>query len=188
MLLSSYSQPSEPLFDLRRKCGSASHGDDYTGACRMQRGSSEFISVTGTRLPRRECIKQWTLTDPSTVTTVRRMAHLHQRVCVSADKTATVRMLVDTGATFSVIPKALARALGITHLRRARVSLANGQRMRVDAGIAVFGLGGREAPSTVLVADIVEPILGAETLDALGLALDLRKRRIRRSRPYGVRL
>ena len=118
----------------------------------------------------------------------RRMAHLHQRVCVSADKTATVRMLVDTGATFSVIPKALARALGITHLRPARVSLPNGQRKRVDAGIAVFGLGGREAPSTVLVADIDQPILGAETIDALGLALDLRKRRLRRTRPYGVRL
>ena len=99
-----------------------------------------------------------------------------------------MRMLVDTGATFSVLPTALARALGITHLRPARVSLANGQRMRVHAGIAVFGLGGREAPSTVLVADIVEPILGAETIDALGLALDLRKRRFRRARPYAVKL
>jgi hypothetical protein len=78
-------------------------------------------------LGRRNCIKQWTLTGFSTVTTVRRMAQLHQRVCVSANKT--------------------------------------------DAGIAVFGLGGRKAPSAVLVADIVEPILGAETLDAIGLAL-----------------
>jgi aspartyl protease family protein len=116
------------------------------------------------------------------------MAHIHQRVCVSADKTTTVRMLVDTGATFSVLPKTLARALGITHLRPARVSLANGQRKRVEAGIAVFGLGGRETPTTVLVADIVEPILGAETIEALGLTVDLRKRRLRRTRPYGVRL
>jgi len=116
------------------------------------------------------------------------MAQLHQRVCVSGSKTVTVRMLIDTGATFSVLPRALARSLGITHLRSARVSLGNGQRRRVEAGIAVFGLGGREAPSTVLVADTVEPILGAETIDALGLELDLRTRKLKRSRPYGVRL
>ncbi len=118
----------------------------------------------------------------------RPMAHLHQRVCVSAVRSATVRMLVDTGATYSVIPKALARTLGITQLRPVRVSLANGQRIKVDAGLAVFALGGREAPSTILVADVVEPILGVGTLDALGLQVDLRRRRVKRSRPYGVRL
>jgi clan AA aspartic protease len=116
------------------------------------------------------------------------VAHLYQRVCVSAAKSVTVRMLVDTGATYSVIPKALARTLGITQLRPARISLANGQRMKVDAGLAIFGLGGREAPSTILVADVVEPILGGGTLEALGLQVDLRRRRVRRSRPYAVRL
>ncbi len=37
------------------------------------------------------------------------MGHIHQRVKLSAEKTVTVPMLVDTGATFSVIPEALAR-------------------------------------------------------------------------------
>ena len=97
-------------------------------------------------------------------------------------------MLVDTGATFSVLPRALARTLGITQLRRARVSLENGQRVRVEAGLAIFGVGGREAPSTVLVADVVEPVLGIGTLEALGMTLDLRKGKLRRSRPYGARL
>ena len=97
-------------------------------------------------------------------------------------------MLVDTGATFSVIPKALARTLGITQLRRVRISVANGQRMKVDAGLAVFALAGREAPSTILVADVVEPVLGMGTLDALGLTIDLRQRRVKRSRLYAARL
>jgi aspartyl protease family protein len=120
--------------------------------------------------------------------TLRRMPYLYQHVHVSANKSATVRMLVDTGATYSVIPKSLARRLGITRLRPVRVSLANGQRVKVDAGLAVFALGGREAPSTILVADVVEPILGVGTLDALGLQVDLRRRRVKRSRPYAVRL
>jgi predicted aspartyl protease len=75
-----------------------------------------------------------------------------QRVKLSADKTATVQMLVDAGATFSVIPEA------------------------------------REAPATILVGGVVEPILGVETLEAVGLTVDARRRRLTPSRSYAVRL
>ena len=47
------------------------------------------------------------------------MGHVHQRGTLSAEKTVAVRMLVDTGATFSVIPEALARAVGVKRLRRS---------------------------------------------------------------------
>ena len=91
------------------------------------------------------------------------MGHVHQRVKVSAEKTATVRMLVDTGATFSVIPEALARAVGIKRLRRSvAITLADGRRVRLDAGTAIFRIGRREAPATILVGGVVEPILGVE--------------------------
>jgi aspartyl protease family protein len=97
-------------------------------------------------------------------------------------------MLVDTGATYSVIPRGMARALGIKHLRAVRISTADGRRLRVTAGLAVFALGGREIPSTVLVADVSEPILGAGALEALGFRVDLRQRRVRRLQPYALRL
>jgi predicted aspartyl protease len=42
------------------------------------------------------------------------MGHRHKRVKVSGDKAATVLMLVDTGAAYSVLPEALARTIGIT--------------------------------------------------------------------------
>ena len=117
------------------------------------------------------------------------MGHIHQRVKVSAEKTATVRMLVDTGATFSVIPEALARAVGIKRLRRSvAITLADGRRVRLDAGTAIFRIGRREAPATILVGGVVEPILGAETLEALGLTVDSRRRRLAPSRHYAVRL
>ena len=117
------------------------------------------------------------------------MGHINQRVKLSAEKTVTVEMLVDTGATFSVIPDALANAIGIKRLRRAvTITLADGRRRKVDAGTAIFRIGEREAPATILVGDVVEPILGVETLEALGLTVDARRQRLAPSRHYTVRL
>ena len=117
------------------------------------------------------------------------MGHVHQRVTLSAEKAVTVRMLVDTGATCSVIPEALARAVGIKRLRRAvTLTLADGRRVKLDAGTAIFRIGGREAPATILVGDVAEPILGVETLEALGATVDPRNRRLTPSRRYAVRL
>lgn len=97
-------------------------------------------------------------------------------------------MFVDTGATYSVIPKALANTLGISTLRRASMMLADGRRMKVNGGTALFKIGDREALATVLVADVVEPILGVETLEVLGLAVDPRRRRLTPTRSWTVRL
>jgi predicted aspartyl protease len=54
--------------------------------------------------------------------------------------------------------------------------------------VAVVHVDGREAPTTVLVGRVEEPILGVETLEALGLAVDPAKKRLSPSRPYAVRL
>lgn len=117
------------------------------------------------------------------------MGHIHQRVRVRAAKAATIRMLVDTAATFSVIPTRLARALGIRRPRRSiRVRLADGRRVRLGADVAIFQVDGREAPATILVGSVDEPILGVEALEALGLVVDPKGKRLLPSRPYAVRL
>ncbi|MGH7834768.1 MAG: aspartyl protease family protein, partial [Candidatus Binatia bacterium] len=60
------------------------------------------------------------------------MGHVYQKVRLRGDKAVTVRMLVDTGATFSVIPPNLARALGIKRPRRSvSVRLADGRSVRL---------------------------------------------------------
>jgi len=116
------------------------------------------------------------------------MARLHQRVKLTGDKTVTVRMLVDTGATFSMISETLARAVGIPRAPRpVKVTLANGQRTKVDAGTAIFTVAGREGAATVYIGDVAEPILGVETLEALGLAVDPRRQRLIPSRGYAAR-
>jgi predicted aspartyl protease len=98
-------------------------------------------------------------------------------------------MLVDTGATFSVIPETLARAVGVRPLRRSvLIRLADGRRVRLAPSTAIFRIGAREAPATILVGDVIEPILGVGTLEALGLTVDSRRGRLTPSRSYAVRL
>ena len=114
------------------------------------------------------------------------MGHIYQKVRLRGEKAATVRMLVDTGATYSVISPRLARALGIKRPRRSvSIRLADGRRVRLGADLAVVKFDGREAPTTILVGNVDEPILGVE---ALGLVVDPGKKRLSPSRPYAVRL
>ena len=117
------------------------------------------------------------------------MGHIHQEVRLRAEKSVTVRMLVDTGATYTVIPPKLARALGIERPRRsATVRLADGTPLRVGVDVAIVEIDGREAPATVLVGRVEEPILGVEALEALGLTVDPRRKQLRKTRSYAVRL
>ena len=116
------------------------------------------------------------------------MGHLRSRVKISADKSATIRMFVDTGATYSVIPKALAHAIGLTAERSATMMLANGRHVRVKVGTAVFEIGNRKAFSPIVVAEVPEPILGVETLEGLGLAVDPKRGRLMPTRSWTVRL
>jgi clan AA aspartic protease len=116
------------------------------------------------------------------------MSHVHRRVKLSADKTATVTMLIDTGATYSMISEELARSLGVTCLRRPiTVTLADGRRGKRPIGTAIVRIDGREAPATVLVGGAADPILGALALEALGLRVDPRSGRLKPTRSYAVR-
>lgn len=117
------------------------------------------------------------------------MGHIYQKVRLRAEKAITLRMLVDTGATFSVIPSDLAKLLGIKRPRRfVKVRLADGRSIRLGADIAIIQIDGREAPATILVGKVDEPILGVEALEALGLVVDPKRKRLSPSRPYAVRL
>ena len=129
------------------------------------------------------------MTPSSSQPTVERMGQFRQTVKIYGDRTTTVRMLVDTGATYSLIPESLAREIGIPLQRRPiTMTLADGRRMKVNHGNAVFGILGREAPATLLVGDVAEPILGMEILEILGLTVEPRKRRLKATRGFALRI
>jgi predicted aspartyl protease len=117
------------------------------------------------------------------------VGHVYVEADVSARRSERVHMLVDTGATFTMIPPSLARRLGAPVLpRRLRIVLADGSTRRVQACSLFVRIGKRSGPTVALLLPGGDALLGVETLETLGLRVDPRTGRIEPSRPHGALL
>ncbi len=81
-------------------------------------------------------------------------------------------MLVDTGATFSVLPASFLAVLGITPDSEDEFTLASNESKRYAIGEARFNVGDRERTSPVIFGDEGTWLLGATSLQSLGLVPD----------------
>ena len=80
-----------------------------------------------------------------------------------------VRFLVDTGAVYTVLPKNVWRALGLTGDRVAEFTLADGTTIRRDVSECRVQVEGQTATSPVVLGGPDDaPLLGAVTLETLG--------------------
>ena len=113
------------------------------------------------------------------------MGHVYQRIKLGAVNEEDLTILVDTGATLSLIPPALADRLGI---RKQVIVLADGRRIEAEVGVVMVEIGDRKAASTVVIADCDEPLLGVESLETLGLAVDPTTGSLKPTRSFTVRL
>jgi len=81
--------------------------------------------------------------------------------------------LIDTGAIYSVVPASDLEALGVTRSKHQIFTLADGTHQGYDIGEACFDLGVERATSRVVFApEGVTPLIGAMTLEALGLMVN----------------
>lgn len=95
-------------------------------------------------------------------------------------KTVALEFIVDSGAVYSVVPASVLRKLGIKPLAVETFTLANGAKVRRRKGIALFRFSGRVGGADVIFGEKDDStLLGALTLEALGLALDPLKRRLK---------
>ncbi len=84
-----------------------------------------------------------------------------------------VDALVDTGATFTVVPESILRRLGIVPQRRVRFRIANGTFVEQDVGETVVRVAGNQATRMVVFGEEGAPaLLGADTLEGLLLTVD----------------
>ena len=95
-----------------------------------------------------------------------------------------VEALVDTGATFSIVPAPILDDLGIEPQRSGSFELADGSFRDYRMGETILRVEGEEVHSVVVFGDDdMDPILGAYTLERIGLAVDPARQRLFRV-PY----
>ena len=68
------------------------------------------------------------------------------------------------------------------------IILANGRKVRVGLALASVELDGRDTVVQTLVFNVAEPVIGAFTLEALGLAVDPASGGLKPTRSFITRL
>ncbi len=84
-----------------------------------------------------------------------------------------VDALVDTGASYTMLPSTLLRELDITPRGSRRFVLANGETVTRDVAQTWVRVDGREVMTVVVFGgESTVPLLGAVTLEELGMGVD----------------
>jgi predicted aspartyl protease len=98
----------------------------------------------------------------------------------SPRKKQKLEFLFDSGAIYSVVPARVLRGLGIKPREKQEFRLANGDKIVRRKGSALFRYNGRTGVADVIFGEKDDAtLLGAFTLETLGLALDPLKRELR---------
>ena len=93
--------------------------------------------------------------------------------------TRPVRFLIDSGTIYSVIPAPLLTELGIKPLAEETFRLANGDKIVRKKGIALFRYADRVGGADCIFGEESDStLLGAFTLESLGLSLDPLRREL----------
>lgn len=91
-----------------------------------------------------------------------------------------VDFLIDSGAIYSVAPAPVLERLGIRPLTQEEFRLADGTKIVRKKGVAVFRRGERVGGADVIFgAEGDSNLLGATTLESLGLSLDPLRRELK---------
>lgn len=94
-------------------------------------------------------------------------------VAADGNRSVTVNAMVDTGSTYTCLPAALLRDLGIIPCDKIPTELADGSIVKDDIGETRVRVEGVEATTIVVFADAGAPtLLGAYTLEGALLAVD----------------
>lgn len=107
------------------------------------------------------------------------LTHLTIKISNPADikRSESLEFLIDSGAAYSVAPRQVLEALGIQAEDEREFILADGTKISRKLGIARFEYNGKKGGAPVIFGEKGDStLLGATTLEAMGLALDPLKR------------
>jgi clan AA aspartic protease len=98
--------------------------------------------------------------------------HVSASITGPTGRTATIDLLVDTGATLLVIPRPLADQLELATIRAQPVQTAGGRKEVWPVAEVRLAVDGREVTTPCFIAPGGPALLGAVALESLFLAAD----------------
>jgi len=119
------------------------------------------------------------------------MGYVDVRVTVGNPRGAPVQeieFLVDTGAFHSAIPEDLADDLQLEPAGEISVTLADRREIKAPISLAFIKVLDRESILPVVIINVPKPLLGATSLEGLGLRVDPSSGKLEHSRPFGAAL
>lgn len=88
-------------------------------------------------------------------------------------QTIFLEAIVDTGATYTWVPEEILKRLDIKPIDIRPLKIASGKVIQRKLGLALITIRNKTMPTPVLFGDKgSEPLLGAITLEELGLSVD----------------
>jgi len=102
--------------------------------------------------------------------------------------TKIIKMPVDTGSTYLILPPSLIEEIGVIRLPfKTKASLANGQELTAETTVVEVEVEKRRVPAIALIMETKEPLLGVEALEAMGFRVDPTTGRLEATRGYVIR-
>jgi clan AA aspartic protease len=108
------------------------------------------------------------------------LTYIEATVTGPGGKSRTLKFMVDSGATYSLVPDTAWREIGLKPKRKAEFILADGTRIERDVSECHIALQDVEGHTPVILGEPGDDaLLGVVTLENLGLMLDPFKRTLR---------
>jgi len=116
------------------------------------------------------------------------MGHVSLDITIRGPRGSRIikNLLVDTGATYTVLPRQELGSVGAPAYRKARVELGDGRTRMADIYLISVKALHREGPAIAVTFKGAKPVIGVQTLESLGLRVDPNKRRLEPTRPRGI--
>jgi len=103
------------------------------------------------------------------------------------EKERLEKILVDTGATYSFLPKETLEKIGaFKHPKTKEIELGNGERMEAEVYTLDVTIEERSGPAAALTFEGAKSVVGVETLESLGLKVDPSTEKLESTRPKGL--
>ena len=113
------------------------------------------------------------------------MVHVTGELGAEPARLTPIRFLVDAGAMYSFVSPEMAEELGVEFTASTTIVTADGTRSQVPLAFAYMKVMDRESTIILGAVNVPEPLLGATSLQILGLKVDPVNETLELSRPYG---